>query len=109
MRCFCDHSSFGEPNNAQFRGSGKCLEERKWTAGITGGAVPDRVMLFRAQALRAAGGNSWRMAHNPPAPTRLDVTDRVGILALDENHFYDHVAGYGVFDPVSAANARPGL
>ena len=83
--------------------------ERKWTAGITGGAVPDRVMLFRAQALRAAGGNSWRMAHNPPAPTRLDVTDRVGILALDENHFYDHVAGYGVFDPVSAANARPGL
>ena len=48
------------------------------------------------------------MAHNPPAPTRLDVTDRVGILALDENHFYDHVAGYGVFDPVSAATVGLG-
>jgi beta-galactosidase/beta-glucuronidase len=80
MRGFCDHSSFG----------------------VTGGAVPDRVMLFRGQALRAAGGNSWRMAHNPPAPTRLDVTDRLGILALDENHFYDHVPGYGVYNPESA-------
>lgn len=66
MRGYCDHSTFG---------------------GV-GAAVPDRVQLFHAQALRAAGGNSWRMAHNPPVPARLDIADRIGVLILDENHFY---------------------
>ena len=74
MRGYCDHSTFG---------------------GV-GAAVPDRVQLFHAQALRAAGGNSWRMAHNPPVPARLDVADRIGVLILDENHFYgDHGSPYG--------------
>ena len=63
MRGFCDHSSF---------------------AGV-GAAVPDRIELFRAQALRAVGGNAWRMAHNPPAVARLDAMDMLGMLALDEN------------------------
>ena len=40
VRGYCDHSNFG---------------------GV-GGAVPDRVNLFRAQTLRATGGNAWRMA-----------------------------------------------
>ena len=66
MRGYCDHSSFG---------------------GV-GSAVPDRVQLFHAQMLRFSGGNSWRMAHNPPVPARLDVADRIGVLILDENHFY---------------------
>lgn len=66
MRGYCDHSSFG---------------------GV-GSAVPDRVQLFHAQMLRSSGGNSWRMAHNPPVPARLDVADRIGVLILDENHFY---------------------
>ena len=69
MRGYCDHSSFG---------------------GV-GSAVRDRVQLFHAQALRAAGGNSWRMAHNPPVPARLDVADRVGVLILDENHFCERL------------------
>ena len=38
LRGFCDHSTFG---------------------GV-GSAVPDRINLFRAQALRAIGANSWR-------------------------------------------------
>ena len=63
MRGFCDHSSF---------------------AGV-GAAVPDRIELFRAQALRAVGGNAWRMAHNPPAIARLDAMDALGMVALDEN------------------------
>lgn len=28
------------------------------------------------------------MAHNPPVPARLDIADRVGLLVIDENHFY---------------------
>ena len=33
--------------------------------GAVGGAVPDRINLFRAQALRSVGGNTWRTSHNP--------------------------------------------
>ena len=82
MRGFCDHSTFG---------------------GV-GAAVPDRVNLYRAQGLRATGGNSWRMAHNPPVPVRLDMMDRLGMLALDENHYYDEgTRPYGQYDPETRA------
>ena len=47
-------------------------------------AIPDRVNLYRAQALRSVGGNGWRMSHNPPAPELLDILDRVGVVAMDE-------------------------
>ena len=30
------------------------------------------------------GCNAIRMAHNPPAPELLDLTDRMGFLVLDE-------------------------
>ena len=40
------------------------------------------------------------MAHNPPAPARLDVMDRLGMLALDENHYYgEHGSPYGTYNP----------
>lgn len=48
-------------------------------------AVPDRVNLFRGQSMRAAGGNAWRMSHNPPIPVLLDILDRVGVVVWDEN------------------------
>eukprot|EP00035_Acanthoeca_spectabilis_P016130 m.326674 g.326674 ORF g.326674 m.326674 type:complete len:946 (-) comp16485_c0_seq4:4008-6845(-) len=73
MRGFCDHSNFG---------------------GV-GGAVPDRLQLYRAQALRAVGGNAWRMAHNPPSLSRLDYMDALGMLALDENRDYGGNRGQG--------------
>ena len=47
--------------------------------------LPDRVNLFRANALRSLGANSWRTAHNPPEPGLLDILDRVGVMAMDEN------------------------
>ena len=62
IRGFCNHESFG---------------------GV-GMAIPDRVNLFRAQAMRSVGGNGWRMSHNPVAPGLLDVLDRVGVVAMDE-------------------------
>jgi hypothetical protein len=73
MRGFCDHSNFG---------------------GV-GAAVPDRVNLFRTQALRAVGGNAWRMAHNDPIPIRLDIMDRLGMIAMDENRDYGGNHGQG--------------
>ncbi len=53
---FCDHESFA----------------------AVGMAVPDRVNLFRMQAMRGMGGNSRRMSHNPPAPSLLDLTGELG-------------------------------
>ena len=45
--------------------------------------------------LRQSGVNAWRMAHNPPAPIRLDVMDRLGMLAMDENRDYGGHKGQG--------------
>jgi beta-galactosidase/beta-glucuronidase len=63
MRGFCEHESF---------------------AGV-GGALPDRIDLFRLQQMRGVGGNAWRTSHNPPEPVLLDLADRLGVLVLDEN------------------------
>ena len=59
-----------------------------------GMAVPDRVNLFRAQAMRSVGGNGWRMSHNPPIPVLLDILDRVGITVMDENRLFGNVSEY---------------
>ena len=68
-----------------------------------GAAVPDRVNLFRAQMLRSVGGNAWRMAHNPPVPARLDIMDRLGMVAMDENRDYGGNKGQGGTTAESAA------
>ena len=67
LRAFCDHESF---------------------AGV-GMAIADRLQLFRFQAQRGMGGNGRRFSHNPPAPALLDMTDRLGVLTLDENRVFD--------------------
>jgi len=82
VRGFCDHSNFG---------------------GV-GAAVPDRVNLYRAQALRSVGGNAWRMAHNPPVPSRLDIADRLGLLILDENRDFGGQRQQGGTTPESIAD-----
>lgn len=63
MRGFCNHES--------------------WAA--VGAAIPDRIDLHRVQQMRGVGGNAWRTSHNPPEPMLLALTDRLGIVVLDEN------------------------
>lgn len=67
MRGYCNHNTF---------------------TGV-GTGVPDRINLFRIQAVRGTGGNAWRTSHNPPIPALLDIADRLGIMMLDENRIYD--------------------
>ena len=57
-------------------------------------AVADRINLFRAQSVRGLGGNGWRMSHNPPIPTLLDILDRVGVVVMDENRLFANVTSY---------------
>lgn len=56
-------------------------------AGV-GVAVPPRLNLYRAQMLRAVGGNIWRMSHNPGDPAVFDILDRLGVMSWDENRDY---------------------
>ena len=59
--------------------------------GAVGGAVPDRVNLFRANALRSVGGNTWRTSHNPYRPALYDIMDATGILVWDENRDFNQM------------------
>src|SRR5262245_38131217 len=52
--------------------------------GALGAAVNYRAIERQVEILKGMGVNAIRTSHNPPAPEFLDVTDRLGILVLDE-------------------------
>jgi len=52
--------------------------------GALGAAWNDRAARRQLDILRDMGVNAIRMAHNPPAPELLDMTDRMGFLVMDE-------------------------
>jgi beta-galactosidase len=52
-----------------------------------GMAAPQRAIQRRLAQLKALGVNAIRTAHDPPNPDFLDLTDRMGMLVLDE--FFD--------------------
>lgn len=49
-----------------------------------GAAPPQRAVQRRLAQLKALGVNAIRIAHNPPSPDFLELTDRMGFLVLDE-------------------------
>lgn len=87
LRGFSDHNSF---------------------AGV-GVAVPPRINLYRAQMLRAVGGNIWRFSHNPGDPTTFDVLDRVGVLSWDENRDYGKFQAVDMADMVARDRNHPSI
>ncbi|ESQ86971.1 hypothetical protein ABAC460_21565 [Asticcacaulis sp. AC460] len=52
-------------------------------AGV-GIAMPDALHVWRVEQMKALGANTWRCAHNPPAPELLDACDRLGMLVVNE-------------------------
>jgi beta-galactosidase len=52
--------------------------------GALGAAFNRQAAKRQLELLRVMGCNAIRMAHNPPAPELLDLTDRMGFLVLDE-------------------------
>lgn len=52
--------------------------------GALGAAFNERAAERQLEILQEMGVNALRTAHNPPAPELLDLTDRMGILVLDE-------------------------
>ncbi|WP_448661768.1 beta-galactosidase GalB [Sphingomonas sp. CJ20] len=52
--------------------------------GALGAAFNERAAQRQLDILADMGVNAIRMAHNPPAPELLDMTDRMGFLVMDE-------------------------
>ena len=52
--------------------------------GALGAAFNLRAAERQLEMLVEMGANAVRMAHNPPAPELLDLTDRMGILVVNE-------------------------
>ncbi|WP_145293622.1 beta-galactosidase GalB [Crateriforma conspicua] len=52
--------------------------------GALGAAFNVRAAERQLELLREMGCNAIRMAHNPPAPELLELTDRMGFLVVDE-------------------------
>lgn len=52
--------------------------------GALGTAFNARAAERQLEILSEMGCNAIRMAHNPPAPELLDLTDRMGFLVIDE-------------------------
>ncbi len=53
--------------------------------GALGAAWNTRAAERQLELLRELGCNAIRMAHNPPAPELLELTDRMGFLVIDES------------------------
>jgi beta-galactosidase len=68
-----------------------------------GMAAPQRAIQRRLAQLKAIGVNAFRTAHDPPNPDFLALTDRMGILVLDEfadvwtEHKYTDVGDYAAY------------
>jgi beta-galactosidase len=52
--------------------------------GALGAAFNTRAAERQLEMIREMGCNAIRLAHNPPAPELLDLTDRMGFLVIDE-------------------------
>ncbi|MEZ0470757.1 beta-galactosidase GalB [Luteimonas sp. B3_2_R+30] len=52
--------------------------------GALGAAFNRRAAERQLEILREMGANAIRMAHNPPDPQLLELTDRMGFLVVDE-------------------------
>ncbi|WP_440906589.1 beta-galactosidase GalB (plasmid) [Catenovulum sp. SX2] len=53
--------------------------------GALGAAFNRRAAERQLELLQEMGVNAIRMAHNPPAPELLDLTDQMGFLVVDES------------------------
>jgi beta-galactosidase len=60
---------------------GVCLHH---DLGALGAAFNLRALTRQLEIMKEMGANAIRTSHNPPAPELLDLTDRMGLLVMDE-------------------------
>jgi beta-galactosidase len=52
--------------------------------GALGAAVPEKIIRYRVEQMKAMGANSIRTAHNPHTPEFYHICDELGIIVMDE-------------------------
>lgn len=65
---------------------GMCIHEDH---GGLGTALPDNIKEYRVQRLKDMGCNGYRFSHNPHSRETLDACDRLGMLVMDENRWFE--------------------
>lgn len=65
---------------------GMCIHEDH---GGLGSGLPDRVKEYRVKCLKKMGCNGYRFSHNPHSRETLDICDRLGMLVMDENRWFE--------------------
>lgn len=78
-------------NDRPVKLKGVCLHQDHAGVGV---AVPDSLMAWRLERLKAMGCNAIRMSHNAPAAELLDWCDRMGFLVMDENRIFNPAPEY---------------
>ncbi len=73
-------------NGKPVKFKGVCMHQDHAGVGV---ALPDALHEFRVARLKQFGVNAYRCSHNPPAPEILDACDRLGMLVLNENRFFN--------------------
>ncbi|HEY3222139.1 MAG TPA: glycoside hydrolase family 2 TIM barrel-domain containing protein, partial [Gemmatimonadales bacterium] len=68
-------------NGQHLKIRGVCLHH---DLGSLGAAANTRAIERQLQIMKDMGVNAIRTSHNPPAPELLDLTDRMGLIVMDE-------------------------
>ena len=78
-------------NNEPLKLYGVCIHQDHAGVGV---AVPESIWEFRLRRLKEMGVNAIRFAHNAPAAEVLAMTDRMGLLVMDENRNFNPSPDY---------------
>ena len=68
-------------NGHPHRFKGVCMHH---DLGALGAAINRRALERQLEIMKSMGVNAIRTSHNPPAPELLELTDRMGLLVMDE-------------------------
>jgi beta-galactosidase len=68
-------------NGRPRRFNGVCMHH---DLGALGAAINRRALERQLEIMKSMGVNAIRTSHNPPAPELLELTDRMGLLVMDE-------------------------
>ncbi|WP_242137820.1 beta-galactosidase GalA [Sphingomonas sp. TREG-RG-20F-R18-01] len=78
-------------NERHVKIKGVCLHQDHAGVGV---AVPDALLRWRLERLKAMGCNAIRCSHGAPAPELLDLADRMGFVVMDENRQFNPAPDY---------------
>lgn len=78
-------------NDKAVKLKGVCIHQDHAGVGV---AMPDSMLAWRLERLKAMGCNAIRMSHNAPNAELLDWCDRMGFLVMDENRNFNPAPEY---------------